>query len=157
MFSYKLSTKSTNITMDDTHPNVTYDSHWTAGSNSLSPQYFNSTFQYAVHSPAFPWLTTGYSASGAANTAAKISFFGNAIALYGATSTNHATYSVSIDGAPASTFNGSSIKPVFRAQRLLYYISNLPSGMHTATLTNLQDQFFTDFDYVSHIHRILST
>lgn len=41
--------------MDDTHPNVTYDSHWISGSNSLSSQYFNSTFQYAAHLPVFLW------------------------------------------------------------------------------------------------------
>lgn len=48
---------------------------------------------------------------------ATVMFEGNAIALYGATNTDHGLFSVSIDDGPESTFNGSA--PELRFQMLL--------------------------------------
>jgi hypothetical protein len=48
---------------------------------------------------------------------ASVNFWGNGIALFGATSGNHGTYSVSLDGAPAATYNGTQV--AFRPQQIL--------------------------------------
>jgi hypothetical protein len=76
---------------------------------------------------------------------ATLNFYGNAVALYGATSSNHGPYSVSLDGGDSQSFNGSQI--AFRPQQLLYLASGLKTGQHTLTLVNDDDQTFTDIDF----------
>jgi hypothetical protein len=83
--------------------------------------------------------------SSSTSGSAIVSFNGNQVALYGATSGNHGLYSVSLDGQPPQKFNGSAV--TFRPQQLLYFASNLPSGDHKVVLTNLEDKVFTDFDF----------
>jgi hypothetical protein len=52
-----------------------------------------------------------------AKAQATLSFWGNHVELYGATSDNHGSFSVALDGAPPVMLNGTS--PIFRAQTLL--------------------------------------
>jgi hypothetical protein len=52
-----------------------------------------------------------------ANAQATLSFWGNHVELYGATSDNHGAFSVALDGAAPVMLNGTS--PIFRPQTLL--------------------------------------
>jgi uncharacterized membrane protein YgcG len=85
------------------------------------------------------------SASSSQTGSATIRFSGHQIALYGASSNNHGTYTVSLDGMTPQTYNGTGKE--FRPQQLLYFASNLQNGSHTVVLTNTQAEAFTDFDY----------
>lgn len=51
---------------------------------------------------------TGLSRTSQSGASAQISFQGNAIAVYGATSGNHALYTAEMDGGLAVTLNGSA-------------------------------------------------
>lgn len=61
-------------------------------------------------------LYFGY-VTGNPQASAKISFSGNSVYVYGATSSNHGLFSASLDGGPPVTMNGTA--PQFRAQNLL--------------------------------------
>ncbi|EIN11123.1 hypothetical protein PUNSTDRAFT_133172 [Punctularia strigosozonata HHB-11173 SS5] len=123
-------TISNDFWLDDTSANFTFDKNWSVGKNSLSPQYYNSTF-FLANAP---------------NAAATLTFFGNAVSVYGATSGNHGPYSVSLDGLPGQNYNGSQIH--FRPQMLLYYASGLPTTQHSLVLTNTGNgSTFTDIDF----------
>jgi hypothetical protein len=65
--------------------------------------------------------------------------------VYGAASTNHGGYSVSLDGMPPQSYNGS--EKTFRAQQLLYFASSLSNGTHKVVLTVTQPETDLDFDY----------
>jgi hypothetical protein len=86
-------------------------------------------------------------------------FFGNGVQLYGAISSNHGLYSVSLDGGTATQYNGTAI--TFRPQMLLvstdhfcpacayalqYLASGLETGMHTVVVSNI-GATYTDLDY----------
>jgi hypothetical protein len=86
---------------------------------------------------------------------AQVYFYGNAIELYGTTSRAYGLFSISLDSGPATRYNGSTLNSaLFNTQQLLYYASNLPGGMHTLLLMNLEDEYLTDLDHVgfSYIH-----
>ncbi|KZT26771.1 hypothetical protein NEOLEDRAFT_1177351 [Neolentinus lepideus HHB14362 ss-1] len=65
--------------------------------------------------------------------------------IYGSTNTYHRPFVVSIDNGPLDTHNG--IAAAFRVQNLLYYGGGLPSGNHTATVTNVSPGYL-DLDFV---------
>ena len=50
---------------------------------------------------------------------ATISFEGNSIALYGATSDNHGQYTVVLDGGLSMQLNGAAPQGMFRPQNML--------------------------------------
>jgi hypothetical protein len=66
-------------------------------------------------------LTIARSVTDGLNAAAEIHFTGNAISLYGATSSNHGAFSVSLDGAAPVILNGTA--PTFRPQTLLVRVT----------------------------------
>jgi hypothetical protein len=72
-------------------------------------------------------LTIARSVTDGLNAAAEIHFTGNAISLYGATSSNHGSFSVSLDGAAPVILNGTA--PTFRPQTLL--VSCVIASYHT--------------------------
>ncbi|KIP02359.1 hypothetical protein PHLGIDRAFT_298614 [Phlebiopsis gigantea 11061_1 CR5-6] len=69
------------------------------------------------------------------NASVTISFHGNAVTLYGSTAPNHGLYEVSLDDAPAQTFNGSA--SVTRSGEILYLASGLTDGLHRVKMTNV--------------------
>ncbi|KZS92687.1 hypothetical protein SISNIDRAFT_486205 [Sistotremastrum niveocremeum HHB9708] len=125
-------------TLDDATSNFTYlpsvDAWPSQANNNLAPQYFNSTLH----------------ATNEQNVQAVISFEGNAVYLYGATSDNHGIFSVQIDDGPISNLNGSA--PTFRPQTLLWYQGGLKAGAHNLTMTNTGTSVLAnnwmDVDYV---------
>ncbi|KAF7794895.1 hypothetical protein EIP86_006038 [Pleurotus ostreatoroseus] len=144
-----LSTPSNDVVLDDGHKNITYSSGWVNTPNGLTQQYFNDTLHVTP--------TQGASAS--------IAFYGNAITVYGATSTNHGAFSIALDGISIpSILNGSA--PAFRPQNMLvssilirlsallikymqYYSGGLSTTLHTLTITNVDPTgLYLDLDKV---------
>ncbi|KZS98294.1 hypothetical protein SISNIDRAFT_448495 [Sistotremastrum niveocremeum HHB9708] len=125
-------------TLDDATSNFTYlpstDAWPSQTNNGLAPQYFNSTLH----------------ATNEHDAQALVSFEGDAIYLYGATSGNHGTFSVQIDDGPIYNLNGSA--PAFRPRTLLWYQGGLKPGAHNLTMTNtgtsLLANNYMDVDYV---------
>jgi hypothetical protein len=62
-------------------------------------------------------LTAHPSTTTTQNAQATVNFWGNGIALFGAANTSHGTYSVSLDGATATSYNAAQIS--FRPQQIL--------------------------------------
>jgi hypothetical protein len=126
-------TKSTDIVLDDTHSNITYSPGFVlSGGSGLSDTYYNKTFH----------LTNTAGAS------ATINFWGNAIVLYGAVSSNHGPFTVSLDGAEPIELTGLSW--TFRPQQILYQWSGLEYQAHTVVLTHTSknESQYLDFDSV---------
>jgi hypothetical protein len=86
------------------------------------------------------------------NAAAEIHFTGNAISLYGATSSNHGSFSVSLDGAAPVILNGTA--PTFRPQTLLVRVT-APTRAHIA---HFESQYrwdrLTDTDHVVSVQNL---
>ncbi|EIN08202.1 hypothetical protein PUNSTDRAFT_52662 [Punctularia strigosozonata HHB-11173 SS5] len=124
-------------TLDDTAwTNITYGDGWETGSNGLNNDYYNGTFHDTKTQGA----------------AARITFFGECIYLYGATSSNHGNYSVAIDGGAPTSLTGYTGTPtdpgtIFRPQTLLFFASGLAHDTHTLELTNTDTSgAYLDFD-----------
>ncbi|KAI0783837.1 hypothetical protein BC629DRAFT_1723730 [Irpex lacteus] len=83
---------------------------WDDSPNDFITSYYNNTMHRTSQTSA----------------TATISFEGNAITVYGATSTNHAAFSVALDGGVPIVLNGSA--PVPRFQNML---------LHTLTMSNV--------------------
>ncbi|KAI0783850.1 hypothetical protein BC629DRAFT_529107 [Irpex lacteus] len=105
--------------LDDGDPGISYSGHWASSPNPFSPSYYNDTMHRTRQ----------------AGASAEISFQGNSIEIYGATSGNHGAFAVDIDGGPSTFLNGSAAK--FFPQNMLYWTDGLPTGPHTLTLWNL--------------------
>jgi hypothetical protein len=122
-------TTSADFWMDDTHPNMTYSKGWIQGNDALHllGEYWNHTFMcVAVQVPPWTILTWYFRSTGAKGEQLTVNFDGNGIALFGATSNNHGTFSVALDGAPATTYNGTQV--TFRPQQLLVSASRGRAG-----------------------------
>ncbi|KAI0342657.1 hypothetical protein BDW22DRAFT_1428833 [Trametopsis cervina] len=105
--------------MDDGHPNITYSAGWDTSPNGLEGSYYNSTMHRTN--------TQGASAT--------ISFEGNSITVYGATSYDHALFSVQLDGGDPMLLNGTA--PVPRYQNMLYYAGGLANTSHVLDVANV--------------------
>ncbi|KAI0684583.1 hypothetical protein BC835DRAFT_1310487 [Cytidiella melzeri] len=124
-------TQSKDTIMDDNHPNITYAGDWDDSFNSFSSGYFDLTMHRTNQEGA----------------TAEILFEGNAIAVYGVTSKNHAAFNVALDGGAPLSLNGSA--PVLRYQNMLYYAGGLSNGSHTLTVSNADNSgLFFDLDKV---------
>lgn len=77
---------------------------------------------------------------------ASLTFYGNGVQIYGATSPDYGQYSVSLDGGVAQPYKSAPTPRIFRAQQLLYMAAGLPTGMHTLTYINARTNI-TDIDY----------
>ncbi|KAI0062876.1 hypothetical protein BV25DRAFT_1915625 [Artomyces pyxidatus] len=67
---------------------------------------------------------------------AQFNFTGDAVALYGTTSPDHANYTVSVDGATQALDGGSNGGArILHKQTLLYFGSNFGPGEHVFTMT----------------------
>ncbi|PSR81991.1 hypothetical protein PHLCEN_2v6166, partial [Hermanssonia centrifuga] len=95
-------TQSTDVWLDDGAHNVTYSDGWDTSPNGFETEYYMNTMHRT-------------NVNGASAT---LLFNGSAITVYGATSTNHGLFSVSLDGSDSPLLlNGSA--PVFRPQNML--------------------------------------
>ncbi|KAF8801427.1 hypothetical protein BYT27DRAFT_7341929 [Phlegmacium glaucopus] len=106
-------------TFDDSHAAITYLPAPSAWQISTHPTFFNDT----LHSSQTP------------GASAILSFSGEAVALYGTVSPNHANIHIAIDGQSLILPGGSggqvsAVRPV-----LLYYQNNLAPGQHTLVLS----------------------
>ncbi|THG98251.1 hypothetical protein EW026_g3908 [Hermanssonia centrifuga] len=95
-------TQSADVWLDDGAHNITYSDGWQTSPNGFETEYYMNTMHRT-------------NVNGASAT---LLFNGNAITVYGATSTDHGLFSVSLDGSdPPLLLNGSA--PVLRAQNIL--------------------------------------
>ncbi|GJE94535.1 hypothetical protein PsYK624_107050 [Phanerochaete sordida] len=115
------STDSQDLVWDDDM--AQYSPGWDDSPNGLQGGYFNNTMHR----------------TNIVNAYATVTFEGNAVAVYGVTSTNHGFFNVSLDKAPPVMLNGTmpGDQPGPRYQNLLYWAGGLSSGQHTVTITNI--------------------
>ncbi|THH16184.1 hypothetical protein EW146_g4410 [Bondarzewia mesenterica] len=114
-----------NSTVDDTSSQITYlpsASDWSAIQN-------NGMIDNTLH----------FTQTGGAQ--AQYKFSGDAVAIYGTVSPDHANYTISMDGNTSSYIGGSNgIARVLHDQTLLYFTNDLGSGEHNLVLTANPDQ-----------------
>ncbi|KAI0783846.1 hypothetical protein BC629DRAFT_529054 [Irpex lacteus] len=96
-------TQSNDTVLDDGDPSIVYSEGWEDTPNQLITDYYNNTFHVTNQTGA----------------RATITFEGNAIAVYGATSDNHGPFTVVLDGGISTQLNGTAPTGVFRPQNLL--------------------------------------
>ncbi|KAJ7130853.1 hypothetical protein C8R43DRAFT_1025207 [Mycena crocata] len=125
---------TTSIVYDDAAPELNYAGAWETSDN---PAYMNGTLHY----------------SQAAGSAASLSFSGNAIAVYGTVSPDHANVQISIDGKTTMVNGGSTANAALHAQTLLYHANDLDTSQHTLIITNPGQQDgtgpFIDLDSIT--------
>ncbi|KAF7782281.1 hypothetical protein Agabi119p4_1657 [Agaricus bisporus var. burnettii] len=111
--------KSIITTIDDTDPKITYlpAAAWDVNTRL---EFQNSTLHY----------------SQAADASASVQFSGNAIALYGTASPDHADISVIIDDKTVIMPPGTSSRVnAVRTPVLLFWADGLPNGQHTMVVS----------------------
>jgi hypothetical protein len=72
---------------------------------------------YALFSSADEAYATLRRTTQTQNAQARVNFYGNGVALYGATGQSHGTFAVSLDGMPNQDYNATQV--AFRPQQLL--------------------------------------
>ncbi|KAJ7772642.1 hypothetical protein DFH07DRAFT_802662 [Mycena maculata] len=103
---------------DDTSPAVTYAGAW---DTSDAAEYINGTLHF----------------SQATGAAASLPFTGNAVAVWGTVSPQHANIQISVDGNSVMVNGGSNYVSELHAQTLLYWANDLdPSQQHMLIMTN---------------------
>lgn len=112
-------------------PLLQYSSNWTAGTGSSD----NLISSYSA---------VGFVATQLAGETVSFTFNGTGVQIYGAKRDNHGQYQVRIDGTDNPPQNGFASPSQFQA--VLFSTSSLQPGLHTVTLTNLEDKF-VDIDY----------
>ncbi|EIM83052.1 uncharacterized protein STEHIDRAFT_171157 [Stereum hirsutum FP-91666 SS1] len=114
-----------NSTIDDTDSRISYlpPSSWIF--NPL-PDTMNNTLHFTQ---------TG-------GAQAQIEFSGDAVAVYGTVSSDHANYTIAVDGNAAHAFDGGSngIASTLHLKTLLYFGNGLGPGQHNLVLTADPDQ-----------------
>lgn len=138
--------------VDDNASNITYSDGWETSQISWSQYFWGKTMQYVSpgHGCLVLELTRG-TVAGLPEPIFKLTSIsgvklhlsspgvqrsngkkGNSITLFGATSNNHKTYTISLDGGPPQTFNGYSLR--YNAQAMLVrYLSTTRSFSLTQT------------------------
>ncbi|KAJ6587195.1 hypothetical protein DFH09DRAFT_1359620 [Mycena vulgaris] len=126
---------TTSVLYDDTHPALTYAGSWNTVNNN--PSYSNSTLHY----------------TGAAGAAVSLAFSGNAVAVYGTVSPDHANIQITVDGKVTMVDGGSTFVSALHPETLLYYANDLDSSPHMLIVTNPGQQAgtgpFIDLDAVA--------
>lgn len=117
--------KMSKSTTDDSSPEITYTPSSSDWSSSPSTSNMNNTLHYTQ---------TG-------GAQALFKFSGDAVAVYGTVSSDHANYTISVDGKSRSLNGGADgIARTLHYQTLLYFANNLGSGDHNFVLTANPDQ-----------------
>ncbi|PSR81560.1 hypothetical protein PHLCEN_2v6326 [Hermanssonia centrifuga] len=112
-------TQSADVWLDDGAHNITYSDGWQTSPNGFQTEYYMNTMHRTDVNGA----------------SATLLFNGNAITVYGATSTDHGLFSVSLDDSDSPLLlNG--VAPAFRPQNILYYAGGLSNDSHNLTLMN---------------------
>ncbi|KAI0091113.1 hypothetical protein BDY19DRAFT_683926 [Irpex rosettiformis] len=125
------SSQSIDTVLDDGDPSIVYSDGWSGTPNSLITSYYNNTYHSTNNTRA----------------SATITFQGNAITVYGATSGNHGAFTVTLDGGVSVGLNGSA--SAFRPQNMLYYAGGLSNDSHTLTIVNIDSSSkYFDLDKV---------
>lgn len=122
------STQSNDITLDDgATSNITYSAGWDSSPNGMENYYFLGTMQYVCrcHLARRTIIHFLPSRTNTPDASATISFYGDAITVYGATAANHGVFSVQVDGGDPHILNGSA--PDWRYQNTLVRYAACPS------------------------------
>ena len=130
LICFSISTTSLDTVLDDSDANITYSpNQWQTSPNGLQIYYYEQTMQYVNFAPV-AWQHSVDSLARVSRTNilgawASVLFYGNAISLYGATSSNHGLFSITLDGVSVPiAFNGSAPVNYTRWQNLL--VSRIP-------------------------------
>ncbi|KAJ7497579.1 hypothetical protein FB451DRAFT_1212004 [Mycena latifolia] len=122
---------TTSTVFDDASSALTYAGSWDTVNSST---YMNNTLHYTQ----------------AAGAAASLAFSGNAVAVYGTVSPDHANIQISIDGKSTLVGGGSTFTTALHAQ---YYATDLDASQHMLIITNPGQQDgtgpFIDLDSVT--------
>ena len=76
----------------------------------------------------------------------KLAYYGTSVAVFGSKRSNHGNYQGQLDSGPVSAQSGFSDSNQF--QSVLFSGNSTQLGMHTVTMTNMDDQFL-GIDFVS--------
>ncbi|EIN11715.1 hypothetical protein PUNSTDRAFT_50601 [Punctularia strigosozonata HHB-11173 SS5] len=117
-------TTVSNSTVDDADSSISYGPSASDWSTNTGNGFLSNTLHFTQ---------TG-------GATATYQFQGNAVALFGTVSPDHANYTISIDGQSQSYDGGSNTVAELRSQSLLYFAGNLGSQQHTLVLTANPDQ-----------------
>ncbi|KAG8729331.1 hypothetical protein FRC10_004062, partial [Ceratobasidium sp. 414] len=128
---------------------------WTSNDEAHSNNTIDDgAFTYTT--PSTQWITsTGYvgdyynkteHAINVGGATASLKFEGTGFYLYGGTLDNHGMFSVQVDDHNPVALNGSS--KGYHPRVPLYYADGLGEGTHKLTVTNTQDGFWLDIDYI---------
>ncbi|KAI0091115.1 hypothetical protein BDY19DRAFT_991693 [Irpex rosettiformis] len=130
----KTQTQAHATTLDDGDPSISYSDGWADTPNGLVTNYYNNIIHVTNQTGAH----------------ATISFEGNEIAVYGATSDNHGLYTVVLDGGLSMQLNGSAPRGVFRPRNMLYHSSDLSNDRHALQIQNIDTSasHYLDLDEV---------
>ncbi|KAF9452734.1 hypothetical protein P691DRAFT_756120 [Macrolepiota fuliginosa MF-IS2] len=125
-FQTQIGSTGSNLTMttiDDMNSSISYLPSADAWDLNPRPEFQDGTLHYSIASDA----------------AASLQFSGNAVALYGTVSPDHADISITIDGNTVTVPSGSMSHVVaVRTQVMLYWANDLAGGEHTMTVTKVQ-------------------
>ncbi|KAF5389387.1 hypothetical protein D9757_004246 [Collybiopsis confluens] len=121
--------------IDDTNPSFTYtpQSEWSVNDKDY---FMNNTLQYALrYSHAWHIFIFDSSYTLSAGASASVSFSGEAVALYGTVSQDHADIRLTLDGNTVTFGAGTNgFASTLHSQVLLYYIQGLGSNQHTLSV-----------------------
>jgi len=119
---------------DDASSALTYAGAW---ETSSAPSYLNSTLHYTQ----------------AVGAAASLAFSGNAVAIYGTVSPDHANIQITVDGKTTMVNGGATYTSALHPQTLLYYANELDASQHMLIITNPGQQAgtgpFIDLDSIT--------
>jgi len=121
------------MTLEDTSPMLQYSANWRPADTETD----NFLDQYS--------LLSGTVTQQQGETM-KLTYYGTSVAVFGAKRSNHGTYQGQLDSGPVSGQSGTSGPNQF--QSVLFTGNSTQLGIHTVTMTNMQNQFF-DIDFVS--------
>lgn len=108
---------TTSTIFDDASPAITYAGSWGTSNNNA---YLNNTLHFTQSLGA----------------AASLSFSGNAVAVYGTVTSDHANIQISIDGEMTMVNTQAPAISVLHPQTLLYYRNDLDSTPHMLIFAN---------------------
>ena len=146
----------TNMTIDDADPRIQWGPSESDWSTNLRPAFINATLQYvpsswSVQMPDF-LIVAVYSFSSNPDASATVEFSGDAVAIYGTVSPDHADINVNIDGQ-STTLNGGfgTVRAVRPQVRYHYQVSCRFLLSNWFIFQDIACQFFVYASFYHHL------
>ena len=139
----------TNV-IDDKSPLILYDTTWLSGTSqddTYATEYVLPLSLDLVTHPSHSYYLGTFTTNNVTDGLVTFNFNGTAVWLYGANRPNHGSYTVQVDGATYTGFNGAG-NNLF--QQSLFNVSSLSQETHSIKLTNTASGgLYVDIDMVS--------